>query len=193
MSISHAPEHDTSSGRRVIEMKRSIGPRVPAVVPFAFGVYAVLLVALTLCKGYLSLGGVWNTGAHHQRSLDLVLFNGFSDAPIWWGPWANTIGNVALFLPFGFLLLVVLRSRSRFPLLEVIAYSALVSLIIEVAQFVFAVGYTDVDDLLLNTIGGALGALIALKAPRDAVKGLCWTLIAGCVSILGLMVTSSLR
>src|SRR5699024_6952629 len=51
---------------------------------FSFGVYLVLLVMMTLLKSRLSLGGLWNTEAHQYRSIDLELFNGFIDPPIWW-------------------------------------------------------------------------------------------------------------
>lgn len=37
----------------------------------------------------------------------------------------------------------------------------LTSLAIEIAQYVFALGYSDIDDLLMNTLGAFLGALVA--------------------------------
>lgn len=175
-------------------MKRStIRQTLPPMVPFAFGVYGVLLVILTLFKNRLSLGGMWDTEAHQQRSLDLVLFNGFIDPPVWWGPWTNTFGNIGLFVPFGFFLYLILRARrSRFPRLEVVLFTGLTSLGIEVIQWTFAVGYTDVDDLLFNTIGGALGAAIASLAPRSAVNWLIMTIMAVCLAVLVLIMASNL-
>lgn len=168
--------------------RRTLSP----VVPVAFGIYAVLLMVLTLLKNRLSFGGLWDTTAHDQRSLDLVLFNGFQDAPIWWGPWVNTFGNIALFLPLGFFLYAVLRARrSRFPWVEVVVFSALTSLAIECLQWVFAVGYSDVDDLLFNTIGGAIGATIAAVTPRRAVPWLSLALTAGFLVVLGVMVATN--
>lgn len=37
---------------------------------------------------------------------------------------------------------------------------ALVSVIVEIAQYLFKVGATDIDDVILNTLGGLLGILI---------------------------------
>ena len=36
----------------------------------------------------------------------------------------------------------------------------LVSVIVEIAQYLFKVGATDIDDVILNTLGGLLGILI---------------------------------
>lgn len=174
-------------------MKRSIRRTLPSAIPFSFGVYGVLLMILTLFKNKLSLGGMWNTEAHQQRSLDLVLFNGFLDPPVWWGPWTNTFGNIGLFMPFGFFLYHILRTRkSRFPIVEVLLFSAFTSLSIEVLQWTFAVGYTDVDDLLFNTIGGVLGAWVASKAPRAATNRLALIITGACLAVLLLIGSSSL-
>lgn len=173
--------------------KPSVRQPLARVIPVAFGVYGMLLFTLTLLKNKLSLGGMWNTEAHQQRSLDLVLFNGFADPPVWWGPWTNTLGNMALFMPLGFFLYLVLRSRSsRFPLIEVTLFAALTSLAIEVLQWGFAVGYTDVDDLLFNTIGGVLGGLIARKTPPSAVTRLALALAGFSLVVLALIASSSL-
>lgn len=160
----------------------------------AFGVYAVLLAMLTLLKSRLSLGGLWNTEAHHYRSLDLQLFNGFVDAPIWWGPWTNTFGNIALFMPMGFYLYQILRKhrRSHFTIVEVTLYSAVISMVIEVLQWVFALGYTDVDDLLLNTIGGLLGGLVSMTVGARSLKKFSWIILGGSLAVAGLMVYSSM-
>ncbi|WP_293950984.1 VanZ family protein [uncultured Corynebacterium sp.] len=164
------------------------------VIPFAFVVYGVVLIALTMFKSRLSLGGMWNTEAHQQRSLDLVLFNGFIDAPVWWGPWVNTFGNIVLFMPFGFFLYFLLRSHSsRFPLLEVTLFSALASLGIEVLQWGLSVGYSDVDDLLFNTIGGIIGGTIASRLPRAAVTRLSLIITGSCLAVLLLIASSSFR
>jgi len=69
----------------------------------------------------------------------------------------NLFGNVLIFVPFGFFLPMASRYRSFFSTL----YAGFgVSLCIEVFQFVTKVGSFDVDDLLLNTIGGILGHII---------------------------------
>lgn len=72
----------------------------------------------------------------------------------------NLLGNVIGFIPLGFLLPII-RRKKTFSFLCVI-FVFLFSLAIEVLQLVFRIGVFDVDDLLLNTLGGLIGYLIYL-------------------------------
>lgn len=69
----------------------------------------------------------------------------------------NLLGNVVIFMPFGFFMAMASKSRSVF---TVTSYSFGLSLLIEVVQLLTKVGRFDVDDLLLNTVGGILGYVI---------------------------------
>lgn len=70
----------------------------------------------------------------------------------------NIVGNVLAFVPFGaFLPIFSVRSRKFW---RTAYYSFELSLLVEVLQLVFRVGSFDVDDLLLNTIGGMLGFVV---------------------------------
>lgn len=66
----------------------------------------------------------------------------------------NLLGNVLIFLPFGFFMAMASRYRS---FLSTVIYSFALSLTIELSQLFMKVGCFDVDDLLLNTIGGMIG------------------------------------
>ncbi|MEF9941773.1 MAG: VanZ family protein [Lachnospiraceae bacterium] len=70
---------------------------------------------------------------------------------------ANLVGNVIIFLPFGFFMPMASKYRSFWTTLF---YSFGLSLIVETFQLVTKVGCFDVDDLLLNTIGGIVGYVI---------------------------------
>ncbi|HHT97345.1 MAG TPA: VanZ family protein [Clostridiales bacterium] len=69
----------------------------------------------------------------------------------------NIIGNILAFSPFGFILPLINKSVDKF--YKVIILSTLFSLTVECLQLIFKVGIFDVDDILLNTIGGLLGYL----------------------------------
>lgn len=69
----------------------------------------------------------------------------------------NLIGNVICFVPFGFVL-PIMSSRQR-GLIKITFLSFLASLLIELIQLVSKVGSCDVDDIILNTLGGFLGYL----------------------------------
>lgn len=67
----------------------------------------------------------------------------------------NVVGNMAMFIPSGIVLPVVYRKLDRFG--KVLAAGALLSLCIEILQLPFASRASDVDDLILNTLGAAVG------------------------------------
>jgi len=67
----------------------------------------------------------------------------------------NILGNVLAFTPFGFLLPMLKRSYRRFIVIAIL--SVLFSLAIELIQLYTKVGVFDVDDILMNSIGGILG------------------------------------
>lgn len=66
----------------------------------------------------------------------------------------NLLGNVLIFLPFGFFMAMASKYRS---FLSTLVYSFALSLTVEISQLFMKVGCFDVDDLVLNTIGGMLG------------------------------------
>lgn len=74
----------------------------------------------------------------------------------------NILGNIVAFMPFGaFLPFFSVRCR-RF--LYTALYSFELSFLVELLQLVSKVGSFDVDDLLLNTVGGMLGFLACMLA-----------------------------
>lgn len=70
----------------------------------------------------------------------------------------NLAGNVLCFMPFGVFVLWLWKNMERWYL--VASLSLYLSLLIELFQLFMRVGSFDVDDLLLNTIGGILGYLV---------------------------------
>lgn len=66
--------------------------------------------------------------------------------------------NVLLFVPFGFLL-PMFNARFRNPILTV-ATSCIFSGFIEIAQYITGRGLTEVDDVITNTFGAAIGVVI---------------------------------
>ncbi len=70
----------------------------------------------------------------------------------------NLVGNVVVFVPFGFLLPYIHKKSAKFPVLFVNAF--LFVLGIEVFQLFSAFGAFDVDDILLNCLGAVMGWVI---------------------------------
>lgn len=120
----------------------------------AFLTTLLVVLALTVGKAFVSMPGLWEASAHQVRELRLVPLETFRTYLVWWGPWLNLAGNVALFVPVGFV-------AYRGSVAKAAAAGALLSLGIEVAQYVFALGYSDLDDLLFNSVGAFVGAWLA--------------------------------
>ncbi len=72
----------------------------------------------------------------------------------------NLLGNVVCFMPFGFLLPTISKNKILKNIASVTLLTMVFSMCIETAQLITKVGAFDVDDILLNTIGGFLGYIL---------------------------------
>lgn len=83
----------------------------------------------------------------------------------------NIVGNIVCFMPFGFILPIITRLGEKW--FNTLLLSFLLTLSIETMQLVFRVGSFDVDDMFLNTVGGAAGyiSVTALRWIRRAFHG----------------------
>ncbi|SHJ44798.1 Glycopeptide antibiotics resistance protein [Dethiosulfatibacter aminovorans DSM 17477] len=75
----------------------------------------------------------------------------------------NILGNIAAFIPFGIFLPLALGFKG---IGNAMLHSFLFSLFIETMQMLLRVGSFDVDDIILNTLGGLLGYGIYLLSSR---------------------------
>ena len=76
----------------------------------------------------------------------------------------NLFGNVFAFSPFGALLPFVRKRKTGF--FSVFFGTFCFSFVIESMQLIFKVGVFDVDDLLMNTVGGIIGYLFYIIVRR---------------------------
>lgn len=75
-----------------------------------------------------------------------------------WAVTANLLGNVAGFIPFGLILPVISRNARGFFFITFSGFA--LSLCVESIQLVTKLGCFDVDDLVMNTLGAALGYIL---------------------------------
>ncbi|MDD6381149.1 MAG: VanZ family protein [Lachnospiraceae bacterium] len=71
----------------------------------------------------------------------------------------NLLGNIMIFIPFGALVTFFCREK-RCVVLNVTLIGFVFSCGVEITQLFTRVGSCDVDDIILNTIGGFIGSLI---------------------------------
>lgn len=70
----------------------------------------------------------------------------------------NVAGNVIGFMPFGFFITIVRNKKTNF--VVALLYSFAFTLLIESVQYITKLGVFDIDDLMLNTLGGILGYIV---------------------------------
>ncbi len=104
--------------------------------------YLVILTWLVLFKLTFNFSAILD---HHRRSLNLTPF---ASNP------GEMILNCIFFIPFGLLLSINFKKTGT---LTKLAFISLFSLAAELIQYIFAIGATDITDLITNTFGGFLG------------------------------------
>lgn len=114
------------------------------VLAFAFACFSILSATLI---------GRTDLGVH---SIELHVFWLFrlawqTHAEIWW---YNIIGNIVLFVPFGFFMPLVLK---RTPWWKVTLTGFIFSCAIELTQLLTSLGFCDAGDVFQNTWGTLLG------------------------------------
>lgn len=96
-----------------------------------------------------------------RRPMTVRIFRG-----LFWeiemGYWNNIIQNILLFIPLGFFI-----GGKR----GIIA-GLLLSIGIELTQYIAVLGYCELDDVLNNTIGAAIGSLLFKKFGKR-IEQLC--------------------
>ena len=90
-----------------------------------------------------------------KRSVNLVPFDMITNK----GLTLNVWGNILMFIPLGLYAANFLKKFNFWKALWVVIGA---SLGIEVLQYIFKRGVSDIDDLLLNTMGGLIGIFIYL-------------------------------
>ena len=114
------------------------------------------------------------TDADREYAYNLVLFREISRYFLYYDRLGftlfmiNIVGNVAAFMPFGFILPVISRRSRRW--YNTVMFGFLFSLTLETLQLVFRVGSFDVDDMVLNTLGASLGFVSYRVTQRIRIK-----------------------
>lgn len=122
-------------------MKWDAGPRSPTYVVWALTVVVLALIGVATLRseGALTHAFDW----HVLEAGDVT---------------ADSLRNIVLFMPFGFLAARLTRGTWR-----VVALAAVVSLSIELAQQWIPGRDPSIDDVVTNTLGAALGAVAFVR------------------------------
>lgn len=139
-------------------MQKTRGWFLSILLYAVFAIYLFLL-AVILFRSYTGIP-VWNlyplrTILEFITGFDYV--TGSSHGMLENAALANLLGNVAIFVPLG---VYVALFRKNGSLWKTTLTAAATSLAFELVQVATRTGSGDVDDVLLNALGGLLGALL---------------------------------
>lgn len=152
-------------------MKQNIRKEIGRLSLLLLVIYGVIVIYFVLFSDRLG-----RTDGYSTYRYNLVLFDEirrfiqYRDYVSTGAFVLNMIGNLLVFYPLGFLIPIWREKKTG--VIRILIYSFVFSLGIETLQLVTRVGVFDVDDLLLNTVGGLLGFIgyrIALSMYRHAV------------------------
>jgi glycopeptide antibiotics resistance protein len=105
-------------------------------------------------------------GAHHVKprlepfTMKWYLYKHVQDVN---SVYLDVIGNIVMFVPFSLFLFIVFGFRR---LDYILLLGFLLSLAIEITQYITGVGFPDIDDVIFNTFGTVLGLLIITGVNR---------------------------
>jgi len=135
------------------------------LVIFMFVIYMSVLFYITFFAWNYgsSFGPVGPGGRNYNLDPFLSIYRIGVYSDDWVDPVRILVGNVLLFIPFGFLFsLLFERVRRKIKptsLLLTLITSMLLSSFIEMNQFLYTYRVANIDDVILNTLGGLLGAI----------------------------------
>ena len=158
-------EQKSARGSATDRVTGGVAGRVRAGAAVALVGYGAVVVALTMLKAFFVIGLLWRPESQRGRSIEWMPLALYRDSPTWFGPLFDYLGNMAFFIPIGIVTYILLEHRRRAVGLVVVVGLAL-SAVIETLQYVLALGHSDVSDLLFNTAGALVGAVIARLCGR---------------------------
>ena len=127
----------------------------------AFIVYLAVLLRITVFRSGFDLTDAFSGGEiNFVPILDLLkVFLSDKSAFVY-----LFFGNIIWFVPFGFLL----KKLKKITTVKIIFFGFLLSLFIEITQFIFGTGVSEIDDLLLNTLGAAIGVAAGMLNRKNS-------------------------
>lgn len=145
-------------------MKENSKVRGKGVIKLLFVVYLLLVIKVIIFKypfaQLQAIANAWEKGVVLE-GLDTANFTPFKTIHMYidysykLNSFENIVGNVIVFMPFGFLLPYVIKHGKYFFVMLVNVFIFVLG--IEVFQLFSAFGAFDVDDIILNCFGAILG------------------------------------
>ncbi|MCT4620653.1 MAG: VanZ family protein [Marinisporobacter sp.] len=130
--------------------------------------FVILFVAYLVYLFYLVFFSAYYGRGYHHRNYNFVPLKTITEYLLLKhgikGTIVNIGGNILAFMPLGFLYPVVHKSKKNYK--HILIVSFILTCFIEGLQYISGAGTCDIDDVLLNVIGGLVGYIFY----REIVK-----------------------
>lgn len=131
-----------------------------------FIIYIIFLLRITFFK-QAALNNLFSAIGASERTISVIPFKSIYDMAVSGISVGriieNVLGNIVLFIPFGILFSILSNKKQK----EVLCAAIMFSLLIEIMQFIFALGSTDIDDLIFNVSGSYIGYFVSDKIRKQ--------------------------
>ncbi len=121
------------------------------LIKVLFGIYCILLVWIILFKLSISIKEILEIDK--IRNINIIPFY-YSNEVGFDFHFKEVVENILIFIPFGIYLKMLNKEDKK-----IIIYGFTLSVLLELSQFVFKLGATDITDLITNTLGTIIGVL----------------------------------
>lgn len=138
-----------------------------------FIIYLAALIWLVLFKLHFSFDQI-----DRVRVINMIPLNMYD--------FSDVYNNIRIFVPLG---IYICMLKSKWSFMKKLIPMIGLTLAFEMIQFVFAIGRSDITDILANTLGGAIGIAIyellfkILKHRTNKILNLCALVLTACVMI----------
>lgn len=147
--------------------------------------YIVFLIWTILLKSCLPRD-LFNVLRENFRSINLIPFNDLLNSNY---NLKDIVGNIILFIPLGIYIGLIFKNFNIYKKFLIVV---LISFTFEISQYIFALGASDITDIITNSIGGLIGIIsyfILKKILKDTFKTkffitICSTLLLILVSFI---------
>lgn len=136
--------------------------RIQTVFTYCVFICYILLLLKILLLSRISLLELFDSQRTIDRSINLIPFSsimeyisGGSDIVKRFS-FANVVGNIVIFIPLG--VYFPLFKKDKRVIINLL-YIFIISLFVEIIQGLFGIGTSDIDDIILNCLGGCIGIL----------------------------------
>lgn len=124
------------------------------IINLTYIIYLIWILRITVFRPSMGLGHFFS------GKMNMTLFQEYLPL-IRNGAWRRVVylfvGNIVCFIPFG----LYLQWHKKRRLVTIALIGLLFSLFIETMQYILGTGISELDDLILNTLGAVAGALLS--------------------------------